>query len=115
MSNRSSRLRRSLPRCRLGPPGPGLGPPTVAPGPREVSSSGSLGCSRATATSHWSEVRRYHPTPDGPCAVGPTRFAPLVQRKVPVARPSLGARERELVEEVLASGVLALGPFADRF
>jgi perosamine synthetase len=32
-----------------------------------------------------------------------------------VAGPSIGARERELVEQVLASGVLALGPFAERF
>jgi dTDP-4-amino-4,6-dideoxygalactose transaminase len=36
-------------------------------------------------------------------------------RTVPLARPDIGARERELVEEVLASGVLALGPFARRF
>ena len=39
----------------------------------------------------------------------------MIQRKVPVARPSIGARERELVEQVLASGVLALGPFAEQF
>jgi perosamine synthetase len=36
-------------------------------------------------------------------------------RSVPIARPSIGARERELVEEVLASGTLALGPFARQF
>ncbi len=39
----------------------------------------------------------------------------MIQRKVPVARPSIGARERELVEQVLASGILALGPFAEQF
>jgi perosamine synthetase len=37
------------------------------------------------------------------------------RRIVPMARPSIGDRERELVEEVLASGVLALGPFARQF
>jgi len=36
-------------------------------------------------------------------------------RRVPLAKPSLGSRERELVEEVLASGVLAMGSFAERF
>jgi perosamine synthetase len=36
-------------------------------------------------------------------------------RAVGLARPDIGPRERELVEEVLASGVLALGPFARRF
>jgi perosamine synthetase len=35
--------------------------------------------------------------------------------RVPMARPSIGARERELVEQVLASGILALGPFARDF
>jgi perosamine synthetase len=39
----------------------------------------------------------------------------LIEPKIPVAGPSIGARERELVEQVLASGVLALGPFAERF
>ncbi len=36
-------------------------------------------------------------------------------RTVPMARPSIGDLERELVERVLASGVLALGPFAREF
>jgi perosamine synthetase len=36
-------------------------------------------------------------------------------RRIPLAQPSIGERERELVEEVLASGVLALGPFARAF
>jgi perosamine synthetase len=32
-----------------------------------------------------------------------------------LARPDIGAREQELVAEVLASDLLALGPFARRF
>lgn len=36
-------------------------------------------------------------------------------RRIPMAQPSIGSRERELVEQVLASDVLALGPFAQRF
>jgi len=36
-------------------------------------------------------------------------------RRVPLAQPSLGNRERELVEQVLSSGVLALGSFAEAF
>jgi perosamine synthetase len=36
-------------------------------------------------------------------------------RRIPLASPSIGARERELVEQVLGSGVLALGPFATAF
>jgi perosamine synthetase len=36
-------------------------------------------------------------------------------RQVPLARPWIGARERELVEQVLSSGVLAQGPFARTF
>lgn len=35
--------------------------------------------------------------------------------RIPLAHPVIGERERELVEQVLASGVLALGPFSDRF
>lgn len=35
--------------------------------------------------------------------------------QIPLAQPSIGEREQELVAEVLASGVLALGPFARRF
>jgi perosamine synthetase len=36
-------------------------------------------------------------------------------RRIPLAQPWIGARERELVEQVLASDVLALGPFARTF
>lgn len=35
--------------------------------------------------------------------------------RVPLARPDIGARELQLVTEVLQSDVLALGPFAPRF
>ncbi len=37
------------------------------------------------------------------------------QRRIPLAQPSIGPRERELVEAVLSSGVLALGAFARTF
>ena len=36
-------------------------------------------------------------------------------RRIPIAGPWIGERERELVMEVLSSGVLALGPFARSF
>ena len=36
-------------------------------------------------------------------------------RSIPLAQPSIGDRERELVEQVLSTGVLALGPFAKAF
>lgn len=36
-------------------------------------------------------------------------------RSIPLAQPSLSRRERELVEQVLASGTLGLGPFAEAF
>ena len=36
-------------------------------------------------------------------------------RRIPLANPWIGDREREVVEQVLASGVLALGPFAAIF
>ena len=36
-------------------------------------------------------------------------------RRIPLAQPWIGERERALVEEVLSSDVLALGPFAGRF
>jgi perosamine synthetase len=36
-------------------------------------------------------------------------------RQIPLAQPWIGDRERELVLEVLSSGVLALGPFAEAF
>jgi perosamine synthetase len=36
-------------------------------------------------------------------------------RKIHLAQPSIGARERELVDQVLSSGILALGPFARAF
>ena len=35
--------------------------------------------------------------------------------KVPLARPSLGEREEELVLDVLRSGRLSLGPMQERF
>jgi perosamine synthetase len=35
--------------------------------------------------------------------------------QIPLARPELGARERELLEEVLRSGRLSLGPMQERF
>lgn len=38
-----------------------------------------------------------------------------VARQVPLAQPSIGPRERQLVETVLESGVLALGPYARSF
>jgi perosamine synthetase len=36
-------------------------------------------------------------------------------RHIPLARPSIGQLERQNVEQVLASGVLALGPFSEAF
>jgi perosamine synthetase len=39
----------------------------------------------------------------------------VTEAPIPLARPDLGARERELVDEVLASGRLSLGPVQDRF
>ncbi len=36
-------------------------------------------------------------------------------RRIPLAQPWIGDRERELVDQVLSSGVLALGPFARAF
>ena len=36
-------------------------------------------------------------------------------RRIALAQPWIGDRERELVEQVLASGILALGPFARAF
>jgi perosamine synthetase len=38
---------------------------------------------------------------------------PNAIRRIPLAQPSLGARERELVEQVLLGDILALGPFAE--
>ncbi len=40
---------------------------------------------------------------------------PRARRQIPLARPDIGERERELVTQVLRSDVLALGPFAPRF
>ncbi|MGO9179053.1 MAG: DegT/DnrJ/EryC1/StrS family aminotransferase, partial [Candidatus Limnocylindrales bacterium] len=39
----------------------------------------------------------------------------IAVRRIPLAQPWIGDRERELVEQVLSSGVLALGPFARAF
>ncbi len=39
----------------------------------------------------------------------------IAMRRIPLAQPWIGDRERELVEQVLSSGVLALGPFARTF
>jgi perosamine synthetase len=42
-------------------------------------------------------------------------MATIATRRIPIAKPSITARERELVEQVLSSDVLALGPFAEEF
>ena len=42
-------------------------------------------------------------------------MASTAVRRIPMAQPWIGDRERELVEQVLASDVLALGPFAAAF
>jgi perosamine synthetase len=39
----------------------------------------------------------------------------VTEAPIPLARPDLGARERELVDKVLASGRLSLGPLQERF
>jgi perosamine synthetase len=39
----------------------------------------------------------------------------VTEAPIPLARPDLGTRERELVDEVLASGRLSLGPVQERF
>ncbi len=44
-----------------------------------------------------------------------TRAEEAGPRRIPLAQPSIGHRERELVEQVLKSDVLALGPFATMF
>ena len=38
-----------------------------------------------------------------------------MDEQIPLARPVVGARERELVDEVVASGRLSLGPMTERF
>jgi perosamine synthetase len=40
---------------------------------------------------------------------------PLDSEQIPLAKPEIGAREQELVTEVLRSGQLSLGPMGDRF
>jgi perosamine synthetase len=40
---------------------------------------------------------------------------PPIERRVPLARPDIGARELKLVTEVLSSDILAMGPFTQRF
>ena len=37
------------------------------------------------------------------------------QERIPLAKPVIGDRERELVDEVLRSGQLSLGPMVPRF
>jgi perosamine synthetase len=37
------------------------------------------------------------------------------ERRIPLAKPDIGARELELVTEVLSSDILAMGPFTQRF
>ena len=39
----------------------------------------------------------------------------MTEAPIPLARPDLGARERKLVDQVLASGRLSLGPVQERF
>lgn len=45
----------------------------------------------------------------------PAAPPPADEATVPLSSPSLGTRERELIEEVLGSGRLSLGPMIDRF
>ena len=40
---------------------------------------------------------------------------PTAQEAIPLAQPNVSERERELVAEVLAGDVLAMGPYTDRF
>ncbi|MBA3403870.1 MAG: DegT/DnrJ/EryC1/StrS aminotransferase family protein [Gemmatimonadaceae bacterium] len=40
---------------------------------------------------------------------------PPLDRRIPLARPDVGARELALVTEVLSSDSLAMGPFTERF
>ena len=40
---------------------------------------------------------------------------PTAQEAIPLAQPNVSDRERELVAEVLAGDVLAMGPYTDRF
>jgi perosamine synthetase len=40
---------------------------------------------------------------------------PPVERQIPLAKPNIGAREIDLVMEVMRSDVLAIGPFTERF
>jgi perosamine synthetase len=44
-----------------------------------------------------------------------TDTRPRVDRPIPLARPDIGAREIELVTEVLTTDTLAMGPFTERF
>jgi perosamine synthetase len=70
-------------------------------------SSGRSG-SRASAV-----TRPQAPHPSSPGLSSGIAGAP--GRRIPLAQPSIGQRERELVEQVLSSGVLALGPYAQAF
>jgi perosamine synthetase len=40
---------------------------------------------------------------------------PPIERRIPLARPDIGARELKLVTEVLSSDILSMGPFTQRF
>lgn len=40
---------------------------------------------------------------------------PPMKPRIPLAQPDIGARELELVTEVLSSDILAIGPFTERF
>lgn len=41
--------------------------------------------------------------------------SPTTTRAIPLARPDIGSRERELVNQVLSTDVLSIGPFTPRF
>jgi len=44
-----------------------------------------------------------------------SKSRPPIKRTIPLAKPDIGARELELVTEVLSSDTLAMGPFTQRF
>lgn len=81
---------------------------TVPPGIFQMMRPRNSGRSRGRTAAD-----RFEPTHPSAPAGEPFRGHSL--RRIPLAQPSIGDRERELVEEVLSSGVLALGPFAQAF